>query len=210
MIDHTLLDPLATAARVEGLCQEAVEWHIGHVCVSPNRVAVAARALHGAAGVCAVVGFASGAHLASVKAAETAAAVAAGATEIDVVLNLGLIMDEDWSAVEAEVADIMAAAAGVPVKAILEAAALPEARLRRAGEIAVAGGVRWLKTSTGYHPDGGATTEMVALLVEVAAGRAEVKASGGIRSLGTAQSLLAAGATRLGTSRGVEILAELG
>lgn len=209
MLDHTLLDPLATAAGVEGLCQEAIDWSIGHVCVSPTRVAVAVRALDGAGGVCSVVGFASGAHLASVKAAEAAAAVEAGATEIDMVVNLGLVADEDWDALQSEVAQVVAAAGDAPVKAILESAALNGHRLRRAALAAIDGGARWLKTSTGYHPSGGATVEAVALLVEAAQGRAAVKASGGIRSLASAQALLNAGATRLGTSRSVEILAEL-
>lgn len=210
LIDHTLLDPLASTATIEGLCREAADWHIGHVCVSPTRVGVAAQALGGAARVCSVVGFASGAHNAEIKAAEARAAVEAGAGEIDMVVNLGLVADEDWSGVAAEVAAVVGAVGDVAVKAIVESAALSEARLRRVAEAAISGGARWLKTSTGYHPAGGATTEAVAVLAEVAAGRAEVKASGGIRSLTSALALLDAGATRLGTSRSVELLAELG
>lgn len=211
LIDHTLLDPLASAAGVEQLCLEAVEWHMGHVCVSPTRVRQAGALLEGTAvAVCSVVGFPSGAHLPGAKAHEAGRAVQDGATEVDMVVSLGAVADADWAAVEAEVAEVVAAAGpGVPVKVILETSALEPAVARSAAAAALGGGAAWLKTSTGYHPSGGASVESVALLFEVAAGRALVKASGGIRSLDGAVALVEAGAARLGTSRGVALLAEL-
>ena len=211
LIDHTLLDPLASASGVEQLCLEAVEWGIGHVCVSPTRVRQAATVLAGTpVAVCSVVGFPSGAHLAEAKASEAGQACADGATEVDMVVSLGAVVDGDWAAVEADVAAVVGAVEpGTAVKVILETSALQPDQARRAAEHAIAAGASWVKTSTGYHPSGGATVEAVRLLHEVAAGRARVKASGGIRTLADATALVDAGAARLGTSRGVALLREL-
>ncbi len=212
MIDHTLLDPAAMAVGVAGLCREAREWSFGHVCVSPSRVELAVAELAGSGvGVCSVVGFPSGAHTSRSKAFEAGAAVDDGAGEIDMVVNLGLVADGDWSGLQRDVAAVVAAVtpAGIAVKAILETAAFDSAVAELAARAALDGGAGWLKTSTGYHPAGGATVEAVSLLVRVAAGSAGVKASGGIRSLTQAQSFIDAGAGRLGTSRGVALLQEL-
>ena len=208
-IDHTLLDPLARAAEVVAVCEDAAEWRIGQVCVSPNRVDLAVRTLAGSpVRVCAVIGFPSGAHVDQVKAREAAAAVAAGATEVDMVVDLGSLADGDWGHIESEVAQVVAAvsSSGATVKAILETAAFPPASVRAAARAALAGGATWLKTSTGYHPSGGATIETVKLLVAAGQPRPLVKASGGIRTLDAALEFLAAGAQRLGTSRGVDLL----
>ncbi|MDH4145203.1 MAG: deoxyribose-phosphate aldolase [Acidimicrobiia bacterium] len=220
LIDHTVLDPLATAADVRRLCDEAVEWGIGHVCVSPSRVAVAAQHLvslgaSGAVGVASVVGFPSGAHRIETKAFEAAEAVRDGAAEIDLVVSLGAIADGDWAHVAREVGAVRAAAeaatatAGIALKAILETAAIGSDRLEPAAEAALAGGAGWLKTSTGFHPAGGATVAAVAALRRVAAGRALVKAAGGIRSVADAKAMVDAGAARLGTSGGVALLRSL-
>lgn len=211
LIDHTLLDPLAPASGVEQLCLEAVEWGIAHVCVSPTRVRQAATILAGTpVAVCSVVGFPSGAHLAQAKAGEAGRAQADGAAEVDVVVSLGAVADGDWAAVEAEVAAVVGAVApDVAVKVILETSAITPEQARRAAETAIGAGAAWVKTSTGYHPSGGATVEAVRLLAEVAAGRAKVKASGGIRMLADATAMVDAGAARLGTSRGVALLREL-
>jgi deoxyribose-phosphate aldolase len=207
-IDHTLLDPLADVGGVERLCAEAVEWGIAHVCVSPSRVALAAKSLVGSpVGVCSVVGFPSGAHTSAMKAAEALQALADGATEIDMVANLGAIVDGDWGVLTTEVAGIVAAVGdSTRVKVILEAAAIGPERLVQAVRVAVDAGAGWVKTSTGYHPAGGATVADVAAMVAAAAGRARVKASGGIRSYADAVTMLEAGAERLGTSRGVDIV----
>ena len=208
-IDHTLLDPLARAADVVALCEDAAAWRIGQVCISPNRVDLAVRTLAGLpVRVCAVIGFPSGAHLAELKAREAAAAVLAGAAEVDMVVDLGALADGDWAHVEREVAQVVASVSpsGATVKAILETAAFPQATVSAAARAALAGGATWLKTSTGYHPSGGATIETVGLLVAAGQPRPLVKASGGIRTLDTALEFLAAGAQRLGTSRGVDLL----
>jgi len=207
-IDHTLLDPLAGAADVDRLCAEAVEWQFGHVCVSPSRVALAVKALAGSpVAVCSVIGFPSGAHTGGMKAAEAVQALADGAVEVDMVANLGAIVEGDWGVLSTEVAAVVAAAGdGHHVKVILEAAAIGRDRLVAAVAVAVDAGAGWVKTSTGYHPAGGATVPDVKAMVAAAGGRARVKASGGIRTYGDAVTMLRAGAERLGTSRGVDIL----
>lgn len=211
-IDHTLLDPLATAGAVEALCVEAVTAGIAQVCVSPTRVAIAVAATAGTGvAVCSVIGFPSGAHPAVVKAAEVAHVVDLGAVEVDTVVNLGAVMDGDWSTVSDDVAAVVAAArrGGARTKVILESAAIGPERLVAAVRVAVQCGADFVKTSTGYHPAGGATVAAVQAMMEAAAGRARVKASGGIRTLADAVTMLDAGADRLGTSRGAAILAEL-
>lgn len=208
MIDHTLLDPLATDALVRTLVQEAIEWNIGHVCVSPNRVEVAVAAANGRLAVASVVGFPSGAHPLDMKVAEAEYVARLGAAEIDVVVSLGAMMEGNDGEVEREVAAVAAVATryDARVKAILETAALGSKRSARAAAAALAGGAHWLKTSTGYHPRGGATESDVRLLHRLADGRAQVKASGGIRTLQQARHMIAAGAERLGTSSGIAIL----
>jgi deoxyribose-phosphate aldolase len=208
MIDHTLLDPLATSRQIRALVEEAVEWNMLHVCVSPNRVELAIRVANGRVAVAAVVGFPSGAHPLDVKVAEADYVARMGATEIDMVINLGLIVEGNEGEVEREVAAVVAVAArcNARVKAILETAALGPDRTAIAARAALQGGAHWLKTSTGYHPTGGATEDDVRLLHHVADGRAQVKASGGIRTLEHARRMVAAGAERLGTSSGVAIL----
>ncbi len=211
-IDHTLLDPLATADAVAALCADAVGAGIAQVCVSPTRVAEAVAATAGSGvAVCSVIGFPSGAHPAAVKAAEAAHVIALGATEVDMVVHLGAVMDGDWALVADDVAAVVtvARAGGALTKVILESAAIGPQRLVDAVRVAVDSGAEFVKTSTGYHPAGGATVDDVAAMVAAADGRAAVKASGGIRTLADAVAMLDAGATRLGTSRGVAILAEL-
>jgi deoxyribose-phosphate aldolase len=208
MIDHTLLNPLATDAEVHTLVAEAVEWKMTHVCVSPNRVATAVTAAAGRVAVASVVGFPSGAHPLEIKVAEAACVAGLGASEIDMVISLGAIIQGDDGEVEREVAAVVKAVAPhhAIVKAILETAALGPERAERAALAALAGGALWLKTSTGYHPSGGATEPDVRLLHRLADGRAQVKASGGIRTLQHARHMIAAGAERLGTSSGIAIL----
>lgn len=208
LIDHTILDPMATDQQVATLVAEAVEWSMRYVCVSPNRVERAVREADGRVAVASVIGFPSGAHTAHAKAAEAAQAADHGAAEIDMVISLGFVVEGNLAAVEAEVAAVVhaVAARGAHVKAILETSALGPARSEAAARAALAGGAAWLKTSTGFHPTGGATVADVQLLHRVADGRALVKASGGIRTLEKARQMVAAGALRLGTSAGVAIL----
>jgi deoxyribose-phosphate aldolase len=197
-IDHTLLKPEATDEQIAALCREAEELRVYAVCLSPSRLPV--RPLRGV-GVCTVVGFPSGAHATSVKAAETEQAVRDGAQEIDMVVDLGRVKAGDWDAVEADVAAVVAASgADALVKVILESAALTRAELVEACRASERGGAQYVKTSTGFHPSGGATVEAVRVMSETVGGRLGVKASGGIRDTATALAMLDAGATRLGLS----------
>jgi deoxyribose-phosphate aldolase len=210
MIDHTLLRPEATMGDVEALCAEATELGVAAVCVSPSRLPLPVR-LGPGIGVAAVVGFPSGAHAAAVKAKEAQLAVGAGATELDVVLDLGLLKDGSWSLVEADVAAVRAAVPRrIVLKVILETAVLTEREIVTATKTAAAAGADLVKTSTGFHPAGGATIRAVSLMAQAGAGRVGVKASGGIRDAFTALAMVDAGATRLGCSATRAILDGLG
>ena len=200
-IDHTLLRPDASAAEVDRLCAEAGEWRVVAVCVSPTRVARAVAASAGQAWrTCSVVGFPSGAHTAATKQAEARAAVRDGAAELDMVVNLGAVADGAWSTVAEEILLVRREIPAGTLKVILETAALDPTAVEQAALTALDAGADFLKTSTGFHPAGGATVEAVATLAALAAGRARVKAAGGIRDTETALAMLAAGADRLGCS----------
>lgn len=208
LIDATLLRPDATDADVVALCSEAVELGACAVCVSPTRVALAVDALAATAlttaadrplSVAAVVGFPSGAHLPEVKAFEARRAVAAGATEIDVVIDLGRAADGNWSAVESELSAVRSEVPGV-LKVILETALLDADGIVAGCRVAEAVGADFVKTSTGFSPAGGATVEAVGALRAAVGDRLGVKASGGIRTRAQAESMVRAGASRLGLS----------
>jgi len=201
-IDHTLLRPEATPTEVESVCEEGAALGVAAVCVSPTMVPLVASFPVRAFAVCAVIGFPSGAHVSGVKAAEANWAEMEGATELDMVIDLGRAKSHDWAGVAADVAEVRAAVTGT-LKVILESAALSSRELHEVAGAALDGGADYLKTSTGFHPAGGATLEAVAALAESAAGAGRpvgVKASGGIRDARTALDMLAAGATRLGCS----------
>jgi deoxyribose-phosphate aldolase len=207
MIDHTLLAPEATDDDVARLAREAAELGVGAICVSPSRLPLAPGTLAPGIAIAAVAGFPSGAHPAAVKAADAAAAVAAGATEIDMVIDLGLAMAGRWPRVTAEVKAVKAAAGpGTLVKVIIETAAIGTERIKGACHAAEAGGADFVKTSTGFHPAGGATVEAVQVMAAAVGGRLGIKAAGGIRTTETALAMIAAGATRLGASRTAAIL----
>jgi deoxyribose-phosphate aldolase len=213
MVDHTLLRPEATADDVEQLCTEAAELGTATVCVSPTHVATAVAAGAGRFGVGTVIGFPSGAHRPEVKVAEARLAVAEGADELDMVVDLGAVRAGQWLAVAAEVAAVRRDTPGV-LKVILETAALDQHQIEQAAGAALSAGADYLKTSTGFHPAGGASVEAVATLVRLAlaagpgpSGRlVGVKASGGIRDTQTALAMIDAGATRLGCSASRAIL----
>ena len=196
-VDHTLLKPEATDAQVAALVAEAVELGAFSVCVSPSRLPL--QAPDGLA-VCTVVGFPSGAHASSVKAAEAALAVQQGATEVDMVIDLGRALAGEWAAVETDVAAVASACDGVLLKVILESAALSTEQLVEACRAAERGGAQFVKTSTGFHPSGGASIEAVRTMRGTVGDRLGVKASGGIRDTAAALAMLEAGATRLGLS----------
>ena len=207
LIDHTLLRPEATDADVAALCAEASELGVAAVCVSPARLPVPEGALAPGIAVAAVVGFPSGAHATDAKVAEARAAVQAGATELDVVIDLGSATAGAWAAVTADLAAVRAAApAPVRLKVIIESAVLGADALVAACPAAEAAGADDVKTSTGFHPAGGATVEAVAAMAAAVGGRLGVKASGGIRDAATALAMVEAGATRLGCSASRAIL----
>ena len=206
-IDHTLLRPEATAADVAALCTEATELGVAAVCVSPVRLPVPAGLVGPGIGIAAVCGFPSGAHHGSVKAAEARRAVIDGATEIDVVIDLGAAAAGDWVAVERDLQEVRDLVPGrVRLKAILETALLDDAGIVAACKAAEDGGADFVKTSTGYHPAGGATVEAVRLMASTVGDRLGVKASGGIRDAAAALAMIDAGATRLGCSASRAIL----
>lgn len=212
-VDHTLLKPEATDADVAALVAEAAELGVYAVCVSPSMVPVAVRAGTGVR-VASVAGFPSGKHLPAVKAHEAAVAVASGATEIDMVIDVGAALSGDIDAVRSDVQAVRGAIGGAVLKVIVESAALlalaDEPTLARVCRAAEDGGADFVKTSTGFHPAGGASVRAVALMAETVGGRLGVKASGGIRSAADALAMLDAGATRLGLSGTRAVLDGLG
>jgi deoxyribose-phosphate aldolase len=214
VLDHTLLRPDATRSQVIQLCHEAAEHRFACAMVNPSWVATAAQALAGTGvPVGVVVGFPLGATLSSSKRDETVRVLKLGAHEVDMVLNIGLLKSgklEDFEAVKQDIRGVveLAHASGAIVKVILETCLLTFEEKLRAAELALAAGANFLKTSTGFS-SGGATVDDIALLRGAAGIHAGVKASGGIRSLADASAMLHAGASRIGASASVKILAEL-
>jgi deoxyribose-phosphate aldolase len=208
MIDHTLLRPEATPADVVALCEEATRLDVHAACVSPTWVALAADQLRGSAiKVAAVIGFPSGAHQSEVKAAEAARAAADGADEADMVMNLGLAFNGDWKGVTAEIAAVRIALDDRSLlKVIIESALLSTEQIRAACHAAEAGGADFVKSSTGFHPAGGATTQAIAIIAAEVGARLGVKASGGIHDTRAALAMIDAGATRLGMSSSAAVL----
>jgi deoxyribose-phosphate aldolase len=204
LIDHALLNPAATPEQVEKYCQEADRFQFAAVCVYPVYVRQAADLLHGRAPkVCTVIGFPTGATTPAAKLYEAQEAVENGATELDVVIHLGGLKVGNTNELYREIAQICDET-GQTVKAILETALLTDAEKRLAAEICMDAGVQFLKTSTGWH--GGATVADVQFLRKVTQGQIGIKAAGGIRTIEQALDLVVAGATRLGTSRGPDLL----
>jgi deoxyribose-phosphate aldolase len=214
LIDHTLLKPEATEADVVALVQEAAELGAYAVCVSPSLVPVAVEAGGGEVRVAAVAGFPSGKHVPAIKAQEAAGAVASGASEIDMVIDVGAALAGDLGSVRFDIETVRAAVPGAVLKVIVESAVLlghsDERRLADVCHAAAAAGADFVKTSTGFHPAGGASVRAVALMAETVGGRLGVKASGGIRTAADALAMLAAGATRLGLSGTRAVLDGLG
>lgn len=209
LIDHTLLKPETTGADVQALISEAAELGTCSVCVSPNQLPVQVPAGLRLAVVC---GFPSGAHAAEVKAAEAAGVVAKGADEVDMVVNLKLAKEGDWDGVEADIRAVREAcdaAGGALLKVIIEAAALTDDEIVACCEASERAGAEFVKTSTGFHPAGGASVHAVELMRATVGDRLGVKASGGIRTAEDALAMIEAGATRLGVSASAAVLAGL-
>lgn len=200
IVDHTLLKPESTPADIEALVKEAAELGVYSVCVSPSQLPVPSAHAAGIK-VATVVGFPSGAVKSVVKAAETAQAVADGADEVDMVINLGAVKSGDWDLVESDIKAVRdAAGSATVVKVIIESAALSDEEIVKACEASERAGADFVKTSTGFHSAGGASAHAVALMSRTVAPRLGVKASGAIRNGATALEMIAAGATRLGLS----------
>jgi deoxyribose-phosphate aldolase len=205
LIDHTLLRPDATPADVDALVAEAIRLGVYAVCVSPNMLPLIVPSGLKVATVC---GFPSGKHTVATKAAEAAEAVANGADEVDMVIDAGNVRTGRFDLVAAEIAAVRAAVpAPLTLKVIIESAALGDSEIVACCESAVASGADFVKTSTGFSAAGGASVHAVRLMAETVAGRAGVKASGGIRTWADAIAMIEAGATRLGVSATAAILA---
>ena len=197
MVDHTLLKTDATHEQVAALVAEARELGAFSVCVSPSMLPVTAEL--GEVKVATVCGFPSGNHSAEAKAFEAAESSRLGADEVDMVINIGLLKEGRADAVEAEIAAVRAATTGL-LKVIIESAALTDDEIVAACRAAEAAGADFVKTSTGFHPAGGASVHAVELMSATVGQRLGVKASGGIRDYATANAMVEAGATRLGLS----------
>lgn len=205
-IDHTLLKPDATITQIHNLVEEAKQYRFFSVCVNPSYVATCAELLKGSGvQVCTVVGFPLGASSSATKAFETAHAIKDGADEIDMVINIGALKSQKILLVEEDIRDVVHAAEGKVVKVIIETSLLTDEEKVVACQLAEKAGATFVKTSTGFN-GGGATLEDIKLMKESVSTTMQIKASGGIKDLETAKKMLAAGATRLGTSAGVAIL----
>ena len=214
LVDHTLLKPEATPAEVTAAVAEAIELGTYAVCVSPSMVPVAWAALPpGGPVVAAVAGFPSGKHLTAVKAREAALAVEAGAAEIDMVIDVGAALAGDFDAVRDDIAGVRRAVPRATLKVIVESAALLELRgVAALVDVCLAveeAKAEFVKTSTGFHPSGGASIRAVELIAGTVGGRLGIKASGGIRTTEDALAMMDAGATRLGLSATRGVLADL-
>jgi deoxyribose-phosphate aldolase len=207
-IDHTLLAPEATRADLQKLCDEAATFAVAAICVSPSLLPLGSIQLPVTIATACVVGFPSGAHYPLIKATEAQQAYEHGANEIDMVLNLGNVRSENWGGVRDDISAVrMAIPDAVILKVIIESAVLTDAEIVQCCTIAVDAGVQFVKTSTGFHKAGGATTKAVQLMRQTVGPNIGVKASGGIRSFSDAMAMIDAGASRIGASATAAILA---
>lgn len=206
-IDHTLLKPETTHEQIVQLCKEAAEYKFASVCVNPAWVSAAAAELQGStAKVCTVIGFPLGASTSETKAFETADAIAKGAGEIDMVINIGALKSGNNDLVKKDIEAVVSAAKGKAlVKVIIETALLTDEEKVTASRLSKEAGADFVKTSTGFST-GGATVEDVKLMRETVGADLGVKASGGVRSLEDVQAMIEAGASRIGASSGVQIM----
>ncbi|MEK5323194.1 deoxyribose-phosphate aldolase [Aeribacillus sp. FSL M8-0254] len=205
-IDHTLLKPEATGKDIEKLCEEAINYRFASVCVNPYFVPLASNLLMGTRiNVCMVIGFPLGANTTIIKVKETEEAIQNGADEIDMVMNVGALKERNDQGVFQDIEDVVKAAQGKIVKVILETCLLTKEEKKRACLLSKEAGAHFVKTSTGLA-SGVATVEDVTLLRKVVGDRMGVKASGGIRDRKTAIKMIESGASRIGTSSGVQIV----
>ena len=207
-IDHTLLAPETTTRDVIKLCEEANAMQVAAICISPSLLPIRNGLLSGEIALACVTGFPSGAHTAATKAFEAATAVENGATEIDMVTNLGFVFDSMWLELGDEISAVRKSISGsTKLKVIIESAALTDEQIVMSCRVAVAHGADFVKTSTGFHKSGGASVHAVQLMRATVGDSIGVKASGGIRTRELALEMIKAGASRLGTSATNAILA---
>ncbi|NBU32143.1 MAG: deoxyribose-phosphate aldolase [Actinobacteria bacterium] len=206
-VDHTLLKPEATNTDIMELCAEALQLGTYSVCVSPTFVEIAKAQLHGQIKVATVCGFPSGKHQSSIKAMEATLAVQQGADEVDMVIDVGRAVSQDWSAVEADISAVRMMIPDAVLKVILETAALSDEQIEQSCLAAQRAGADFVKTSTGFHPAGGVELRAIKIMQQTVGGKLGIKASGGIRTAEFALELIAAGATRLGLSSTRAVLA---
>lgn len=205
LIDHTNLKPDAKTSDIEKLCKEAAEWHFASVCVNSCNVPLAARLLEGSGvRVCSVVGFPLGAMSTAAKAFEARYAAKEGASEIDMVMNIGWLKDGRFEQVFSDIKDVVEAVPQCRVKVIIETCLLERAEKIKACELIKNSGAAFAKTSTGFST-GGADVRDVELMREVLGPDFGIKAAGGIRDFKTAMEMINAGATRIGASKSIEI-----
>lgn len=207
MIDHTLLKPEATVEQIELLCKEAVEYQFKSVCIPPRYIETAQAIIEGSSTVvCTVIGFPLGYQTSEVKAFEAKDAVNRGAAEIDMVIAIGALKDKAFDYVQKDIQAVRdAIGPEIVLKVILETCLLTDEEIIKACERAIQADCDFVKTSTGFST-GGATVEAVSLMKKTVGDRAGVKASGGVRDRASAEKMIEAGATRLGTSSGTKII----
>lgn len=205
-IDHTLLKPEATQDQIEKLCQEAKQYDFASVCVNPYWVPFCKEELKDSdVKVCTVIGFPLGAASSASKAFETAHAIEQGADEVDMVMNIGELLAGHDQAVQKDIEAIVQAAQGKIVKVILETCLLNDAQIERACSLCVKAKADFVKTSTGFN-SAGANTHVVEVMKQAVKGQAKVKAAGGVRNQADMDAMIAAGADRIGTSHGIELM----
>ena len=206
MIDHTVLKADTPLETVKRICDEAMEYGFASVCINPCHVAYCADYLKDSdVNVCTVIGFPLGANTIAVKAFETKDAIANGADEIDMVMNIGALKDKNYDLVRDDVKAVVEAANGTLVKVILETCLLTEDEIKKACELCVEAKADYVKTSTGFSTRG-ATIEDVRIMKEAVHGKAKVKAAGGVRTPEDMVKIVAAGADRIGTSAGCSLV----
>ena len=205
-IDHTLLKPEATQDQIEKLCQEAKQYDFASVCVNPYWVPFCKEELKDSdVKVCTVIGFPLGATSSASKAFETAHAIEQGADEVDMVMNIGELLAAHDQAVQKDIEAVVQAAQGKIVKVILETCLLNDAQIERACSLCVKAKADFVKTSTGFN-SAGANTHVVEVMKQAVKGQAKVKAAGGVRNQADMDAMIAAGADRIGTSHGIELM----
>lgn len=208
LCDHTILRVDCTAEEIRKLCDQAIKYNCASVCIPPAHVAGAKRYVGDKLTLCTVIGFPNGYNTSAVKAFEAQDAIKNGAEEIDMVINLGMVKDKDWAAVQADIQAVRDATKGYILKVIIECCLLTDEEKVKLCEIVTACGCDFIKTSTGFSK-GGATREDVALMRANCPATVKVKAAGGISNLQDAEDFINLGAERLGTSRIVKVAMEL-